>query len=209
MKQILILALAVSTFAVFLTACGDTNVNINTNRLANQAGNAVNTAGNYASNAVNTVANAVANTSLPSVSTANAEDFLKAAAQGGMAEVALGKLAGTKSQNAEVKAFGKMIAADHAKVNAEVKALAAKKNITLPTDMGSHKSMVDDLTKATTTFDKDYVDAMVDDHEDDIAAFQKQADSSTDADVKALAAKTLPTLKAHLEKIKTILAKLK
>ena len=204
MKQILFLAIATSALAAFFTACGDTNVNVNTNRLSNQAGNAVNTAGNYAGNAVNAIANTASTMTTPSV-----EDFLKDTAQGGLAEVQLGNLAATKSQNAEIKAFGKAMAADHTKLNAEVKALAAKKNITLPADLGSHKSAVDSLTKATTDFDKEFVAAMIDDHEDHVAAFQKQADNATDADVKAFAAKTLPALKAHLEKIKAIQAKMK
>lgn len=204
MKQIFFLAIATSVFAVFLTACGDMNTNVNTNRLANQAGNAVNTTANMAGNAVNAISNTASAMTTPS-----AENFLKETAQGGMAEVQLGNLAATKSQNAEIKAFGKAMAADHAKVNAEVKALAAKKNITLPTDTGSHKSTIDSLTKATTDFDKEFVTAMVNDHEDDVAAFQKQADNSTDADIKAFAAKTLPALKSHLEKIKAIQAKMK
>lgn len=202
MKNIVILASLTVAFAVFLSACGDTNVN--TNRLANQAGNAVNRTANMAGNAVNTISNTAAAMTTPS-----AEDFLKAAAQGGMAEVQLGNLAATKSQNAEIKAFGKLMAADHAKVNAEVKALGAKLKITLPTDVGSHRSTIDDLSKAQANFDKDYVNAMVKDHEDDVAAFQKQADNAADADVKAFAAKTLPTLKGHLEKIKAIQAKMK
>jgi len=202
MKNIVILASLTIGFALFLAACGD--VNVNTNRMANQAGNAVNRTANMAGNAVNAIANTATAMTTPS-----ADDFLKAAAQGGMAAVQLGNLAGTKSQNYEIKAFGKMMAADHAKVNAEVKALAAKLKLTLPTDIGSHKSTVDDLTKATTDFDKNYVAAMVKDHEDDVAAFQKQADNAADADVKAFAAKTLPTLKSHLEKIKAIQAKMK
>ena len=209
MKHIVILASLSLAFALFLAACSDVNVNVNTNRLANQAGNAINTAGNYAGNAVNTVANTVANTQIPSVTTPSAEDFLKAAAQGGMAEVKLGNLAATKSQNAEVKAFGKLMVADHTKANTELTALAKKKNISLPSDIGSHQSTVDDLTKATSDFDKNYVNDMVKDHEEDVAAFQKQADSATDPDVKAFAAKTLPTLKSHLEKIKAIQAKMK
>ena len=50
---------------------------------------------------------------------------------------------------------------------------------------------------------------MVDDHESDVSAFQKQADNGTDPDVKAFAAKTLPVLKKHLDAIKAIQAKMK
>ncbi len=208
MKHIVILGSLTVALGIFLAACGD-STNVNTSRLANQAGNAVNTVGNYAGNAVNTVTNTIANNNIPSVTTPSAEDFLKATAQGGMAEIQAGNLAATKAQDPDIKAFGKLMATDHSKANAELKTLAAKLKITLPADIGPHQSMFDDLNKAKADFDKMYVTAMVKDHDDDVAAFQKQADNATDPDIKAFAAKTLPTLKSHLEKIKAIQAKMK
>jgi putative membrane protein len=50
---------------------------------------------------------------------------------------------------------------------------------------------------------------MVEDHEKDVRNFQMQADGATDADLKALAAKTLPVLKSHLEMIRGIQGKMK
>ena len=99
---------------------------------------------------------------------------------------------------------------DHTKANTELKALAAKKNKTLPAELdSSHKSTMDDLKgKSGADFDQDYVEAMVDDHEEDVAAFEKQSQNSSDPDVKAFAAKTLPTLKKHLDAIKAIQAKM-
>lgn len=153
----------------------------------------------------NTVSNAAAR-----ITTPDPADFLEIAAQGGMAEVEMGNLASTKATNAEVKAFGRMMATDHAKANAELKALALRKNIPLPVDIGSHKETLEDLNEAIgADFDMMYIDVMVDDHETDVAAFQKQADGSADPDIKAFAAKTLPVLKAHLEKIKAIQAKMR
>jgi putative membrane protein len=133
------------------------------------------------------------------------------AALGGMTEVELGKLASTKATNPEVKKFGQMMVTDHSKANEELKALAAKKNFKLPTELdSSHKSMLDEMKgKSGGDFDEDYVEAMVDDHEDDVAAFEKQAQNSPDPDVKAFAAKTLPTLKKHLDAIKAIQSKMK
>jgi putative membrane protein len=57
-----------------------------------------------------------------------------------------------------------------------------------------------------TTFDKSYIKGMVDDHKEDIKEFQKEASTGQDADAKAYAAATLPTLKAHLKKIQAIAA---
>ena len=45
---------------------------------------------------------------------------------------------------------------------------------------------------------------MVENHKEDIQAFQKEAQYSQDSDVKHFAAKTLPTLQGHLSKIEKI-----
>lgn len=137
------------------------------------------------------------------------DNFWTKAAQGGMAEVELAKLALQKSQNADVKKFAQTMVTDHTKANDELKALAAKKSVVLPTDIGSHKSTMDDLSKLSgADFDKAYVAAMVDDHEEDVDLFDDNTDNS-DADIKAFTTKTLPTLKSHLEMIKGIQSKLK
>jgi putative membrane protein len=207
MTKTFCLTLLAFTAIAGITACapaGNTNVNGNANRAVV---NSANTNSNTGS-AANSVANTISNTAA-ALTTDSPDDFMKSAAEGGMAEVELGKLAATKAQNPEVKKFAQMMVTDHTKANAELKALAAKKNVALPADMGSHKSAMDDLNGLSgAEFDKEYVDSMVDDHEDTVAAFQKQADNSADADVKAFAAKTLPTLKRHLEAIKEIHSKM-
>jgi putative membrane protein len=128
-------------------------------------------------------------------------EFMTEAASGGMMEVELGQLAANKAVSADVKKFAKMMVTDHTKANNELKALAAQKGITLPTMlMEKHQKMVNDLTAKTgKDFDKEYMNMMVDDHKDDIDAFEKAADKGNDADIKAFAAKTVPTLKNHLQ----------
>jgi putative membrane protein len=127
------------------------------------------------------------------------------AADGGMMEVALGQLAQKNGASAKVKELGKMMEEDHTKANNELKDLAAKKNITLPAAMSEdHQKKYDDLAKKTgADFDKDYAAFMVDDHEDDIDAFKKEANDGKDADLKAWAAGKVPTLEHHLEMAKT------
>ena len=100
---------------------------------------------------------------------------------------------------------------DHSKANDELKALAKKKNWTLPAEPDSStKSTLDSLkSKTGADFDKEYVSEMVDDHEKDVKAFQDKAQNATDPDLKAFAAKTLPTLQKHLDAIKAIQAKMK
>jgi len=184
------------------------NVAVNVNRSANNANTAVVTNANNA-NSGGSVTNSISN-AVGSVTTPDPAEFMTEAASGGLTEVELGKLASTKATNPEVKKFAQMMVADHTKANTELKALAAKKNVNLPAQPDSdHQSMITGLQgKSGADFDADYVEAMVDDHEEDVAAFEKQAQNSTDPDVKAFAAKTLPTLRKHLETIKAIQAKM-
>lgn len=95
--------------------------------------------------------------------------------------------------------------ADHTKANDELKALAAKKKVALPTQMGSHQAILEDLNRLSDAdFDKEYVEAMVDDHEDDVELFKNESENSKDAELKAFAAKTLPALQSHLRMIRDI-----
>ncbi|PYS99991.1 MAG: DUF4142 domain-containing protein [Acidobacteria bacterium] len=177
---------------------------------------ACNTATNTATNTptnranVNVVTNANTNAVVANTNAAG-DPFLTEAASGGLAEVELGKIASSKAQNAEVKKFAEMMVTDHSKANDELKTLAAKKSITLPAaPMAKHESVIQKLQAMSgADFDKAYVDDMLEDHEKDVAEFEKQSQSNPDADVKAFAAKTLPTLKKHLDAIKAIHGKMK
>jgi putative membrane protein len=128
------------------------------------------------------------------------------AANGGMAEVALGKLAQQKATNPKVKDFADMMVTDHSKANAELMALAKSKNITLPTTVSDEKQkeMTELSKKAGADFDKAYVDAMIDGHKKTIDLFEDEAKNGKDPDLKAFAAKTLPTIKMHLTHIQGI-----
>jgi putative membrane protein len=127
------------------------------------------------------------------------QEFLKEAAMGGMAEVRLGNLAQQKAASDQVKQFGRRMVEDHSKVNDEVKALAKEKNITLPTTLDAkQQATYDRLSKLSgEEFDRAYMKQMLEDHREDVAAFRKEKESS-DAAVKSLASKTLPTLEEHL-----------
>jgi putative membrane protein len=132
--------------------------------------------------------------------------FATAAANGGMAEVALGKLAEQKSANAQIKSFGAMMVTDHGKANDELMALAKTKNITLPATVDAdHQKKMDDLSKLSgKDFDKAYVDAMVDGHKKTLDLMQDEAKNGKDADLKAFATKVAPTVQMHLDAINKI-----
>ena len=127
-------------------------------------------------------------------------EFMAEAASGGMMEVEMGKLAASKAVSSQVKAFAEMMVKDHTKANDELISLAAQKNIILPGAlMEKHQKMINEVSKKSgRDFDKEYMEHMVEDHNEDIEDFEDAAKECEDADVKAFAAKTIPTLKAHL-----------
>jgi len=135
--------------------------------------------------------------------------FVHEAAVGGMAEVSLGKLAAEKATNPDVKQFAQRMVADHSKANDELKAYASQKGVTLPADTdAAHKATETRLSKLSgAAFDKAYMADMVKDHDKDVAAFKHASTSATDADLKAWAGKTLPTLQEHQTQAKSINAK--
>lgn len=137
------------------------------------------------------------------------KSFITKAAKDGMMEVQLGQIAKEKGQSQEVKDFGARMMTDHAKANEELKALAQQKGVQLPTEMEHKaKSANDKLNKKMgMDFDKAYMKMMVKDHTADVKAFQKASEGAKDPDVKAFAAKTLPTLQEHLQQAKDIASK--
>ena len=134
------------------------------------------------------------------------QNFMKEAAQDNMVEVELGKLAEQKAASDSVKEFGKRMATDHSKANDELKQLADQKGVALPANIDrGHKRTLDRLNKLSgAAFDREYMQEMVKGHDKDVKAFQKAADAGKDPDVKAWAAKTLPTLKEHQEQAKQV-----
>jgi putative membrane protein len=98
------------------------------------------------------------------------------------------------------------MADDHAKAGDELKTLAQSKHFTLPTGVDPHaKAIHDRLAKLSgTDFDRSYMQAMVLDHRKALNEFRMEAHSGKDADVKAWAAKTLPTIEEHLKMAQSI-----
>jgi putative membrane protein len=129
--------------------------------------------------------------------------FVKKTAKGGMREVKMAEMAKQQAKSADVKKVAEKIESDHKDANKELMALAEKKDVAL----SKKEPKID--TMSGTDFDKEYLAMMVKDHEKDIAAFEKEAKDGEDADVKAWAEKTLPTLKEHLKMVQDAQSKMK
>lgn len=123
-------------------------------------------------------------------------------ARGNMAEIEAGKLALANAEAAEVKTFAQQMVDDHTKALSDVTTLAQNKGVTLPTELDAkHKAMAKKLSKLKgAAFDKHYMaHAGVADHKQLHAKLKKDEAKASDPDVKALAAKMLPTVEQHLQ----------
>jgi len=137
--------------------------------------------------------------------------FIEKAAQGGVAEVQMGKLAAQKAQSAEVKQFGEHMAKDHTAANDKLMKIASQKGVTPASDMdSSSKREYEKLQKlAGPRFDQEYMKTMVSDHEKDVKEFQSEAKSAKDPELKSFVESTLPTLEEHLKLAKSAQASAK
>ncbi len=137
---------------------------------------------------------------------ASDKKFMREAAEGGLAEVELGKLATEKASSDDVKKFGQRMVSDHSKANEELKQIASSKGVDLPDQLtGKDQLLKERLSKLSgPSFDRAYMENMVKDHKKDVADFNRESTSAKDPEVKQFAAKTLPTLKDHLKEAEGI-----
>jgi len=124
---------------------------------------------------------------------------------GGLAEVKMGYMGVQNGTSSQVKNLGQKLVTDHTAANKELEQIAARKGVTLPTEVDAkHQKDLDALAKLNgAEFDKAYLHHAVMDHQKDIKKFQAEADKGTDQDLKAFAQKQLPILQQHLDMAKS------
>jgi putative membrane protein len=136
--------------------------------------------------------------------------FIKDAVESSIAEVKLSKLAERSSQNKEVLDLAKMMVKDHQELSAVLKKIADNKKINTSDSINyNHENLMKSLSaKKGEVFDKEYIQIMVNDHEQAIKIY-KDASANSDADIKKVAANTLPKLEEHLKKADALCGQLK
>lgn len=132
--------------------------------------------------------------------------FFKHAAEGGISEVEAGKLAQDKGNSQAVKDFGAMMVKDHSAANDKLASIASSEGVSLPKTSGASQMASKTKLEAMSgdSFDKAYIKNQVKAHEDTVALFKKEIASGGDAQAKSFASETLPTIQAHLTKIRKI-----
>jgi putative membrane protein len=124
------------------------------------------------------------------------------AAQGGMAEVSLGQMATQRATSNAVKQYGQRMVREHTQANKELMQLASQKGVTPPKDMGpKYKAAMERLSQLPkASFDQAYInEAGINGHLESQAVYQRQSQLGQDPQLKAFAAKILPTVEKHLQ----------
>ena len=100
----------------------------------------------------------------------------------GKAEIDAGKYAAEHAASPEVKRFAEMMVADHTKAADQLKQIAATYGIDQDVDKTNDrdKDLMDRLSKARgADFDREYMKAMIDKHQDAVDALEKHVDIAT------------------------------
>jgi putative membrane protein len=130
----------------------------------------------------------------------NAQDFLACAALGDKFEIESSKLAANNADSKRKTFAGRMVK-EHTATSNELKQLASKANVTLPSALDQmHQDKLDKLKQAKgAEFDRLYNQMQVEAHESAVGMFEAFSRSGSEKDLKTFADKHLPALRAHLK----------
>jgi predicted outer membrane protein len=114
-------------------------------------------------------------------------DFVNDLTIANMTEIELGRMAAERAANAEVKRFGQMMVDDHTAAGNKLKPIATEHKIAMPTELDDkHRDLRERLSKMQgAEFDREYMKAMVDGHEDVVNKLESRIDKERLAEYKA------------------------
>lgn len=148
----------------------------------------------------NPMASADRTAAVPELTNLNSDIFVRQAAQDGMLEVELGKVALVKASSDAIKAFAKTMITDHGAAIKQLEEVAANTGYKAPASLDEeHRSKLADMQKLSgPEFDKAYIEEMGDAHKQALVLFKQASTAATvNAKLQMFARKTLPTLEQH------------
>ncbi|HEV8471963.1 MAG TPA: DUF4142 domain-containing protein [Methylomirabilota bacterium] len=126
-------------------------------------------------------------------------EFVRKAVSGGLVEIELGQLAMDRAVNRAVRSYATRIVQDHNRATAELRALAQRRALAAPATLeASHQARERLAGLSGAAFDRAYLQEMLREHTQNIAEFERATQIVTDPELRAWAARTLPTLHEHL-----------
>lgn len=127
--------------------------------------------------------------------------FVKKAIEGGNAEVQLGQLAEQKAQSPDVKQFAQKMVHDHMQLGDDLKPIAQRLSIEPPTGISMKDKMFSKKLEGLSgnDFDREYMKAMVKDHQEDLRQFRDEENSTQDPNLKQAAEHGASVISQHLQ----------
>lgn len=128
------------------------------------------------------------------------EDFMKEVAKANQLEIDAAKLGQDKAQSPDVKEFAAQLEQDHSEALNELRRVAIDTSVVLETERAEKASAQNKFGNQTgRAFDRAWLQSMIEDHQKDIADFERQANNAT-GELKEFIDKTLPVMREHLQK---------
>ena len=127
--------------------------------------------------------------------------FMQEAASANLMEVQLGQLAQQRAVTPAVKQFGQRMVNDHTNLQTQLTNTASQNGVSFTPSLSSdHQKQISQLQSINALqFDRAYMTAMIQDHQNDVAKFQSQSGAAHSAPVQTLIARALPVLQQHLD----------
>lgn len=118
----------------------------------------------------------------------------------------LGRLAQDRGATPAVRAYGRMLVADHGQHKQKLVALGRSLNVRPTSGMTPDAMKADRMLRGLRghRFDTAFKQHMIEDHRKDIAEYRMEARSAHDRSVRAMASATLPTLRKHLDRARAL-----
>ena len=201
MKTAFFPLLATGLFA--LASCGDANNATTETTTANDTAVVTDTAANNVvtdASATPAVGTALGDANGPTAPHKDDNEFMMSAAHSDQNEIQQSKMALAKGVTGMARDMANKMIADHTKSTADLKKIAAKKGVTLPTDMDAeHKALAPAMQKLSgKDFERRYMAQMMADHQKTANTMLAHEKMTRDADLKAFIGKTLPVVQQHL-----------
>ena len=131
----------------------------------------------------------------------------------GNTEIELGRMAQERGTHPDVKEFGAMMVREHQAAAEELRPIGSQLG-TAAGALGTEAreeareeltELREELAQLTgRDFDRKYIEEMIDDHEAGIRDLESRVENAANADVRTWASRTLPKMRQHLERAKSI-----
>ena len=131
---------------------------------------------------------------------ASPQAFLRDALEADNSEIMLGRLAQDRAMNPAVRDYGNTLVNDHRQLRNEVLSVGRRFGIRGGIDVSFEARQLRDqlMSLRGRDFDRVFINAMIDDHRQDIAKFRDEA-RERHGRVSQMARDELPTLQKHLD----------